>query len=197
MINFNNMKTKFNKTEKQKLSKTFSIVAIASILIGSLVAANMQPAYAVIVIDTYDDKTAFTDATGATSIGPIPNEGISLPHQSTKTIGSVDFSTVHSLQSLIFGDGPQPLPNDDWTVLTAGQDIAISDNEDLDIDLAAPVYSLGFEFVEPSCTIQDGGNLCANGDRGSNVSTVTTIDSVIVHPFSPVTFKVYVPPSDI
>lgn len=165
------------KIKTQKLSKTFGIIALASILIGSVSVGNLQSAYALTVIDTFSDKATFTAATGATSIGAIPNLGSIGGHLSSQAIGTATFSTVHAGQGLIMGTSGFVIPNNDWTTLTAGHDIAMSDDEDLDIALAGSVYSIGFEFVEPSCTVMDGANLCSNGDIGSNVSTAATEDS--------------------
>jgi hypothetical protein len=37
----------------------------------------------------------------------------------------------------------------DWTTLLPGHEIAINDLENLDVSFATPVYSYGFDFVEP------------------------------------------------
>lgn len=46
------------------------------------------------------------------------------------------------------------IPGGDWTTLLPGHDIAISDVENLNADLAGLVYSLGFDFAEPNVTAE-------------------------------------------
>jgi hypothetical protein len=158
------------------MTKIITSIIITSILIvGAFALPN---ASALTVIEEYDDKTEFLTATGAISVGAFPDDGSIGAHPASKTVGDATFSTVHSPQALFVGaNGIGAVPGGDWTSLTTGNDIALSDDEDLDIVLASDVYSIGFEFVEPSCTIQDAGNLCPNSDIGSNVDTVDTIDS--------------------
>ena len=63
--------------------------------------------------------------------------------------------------------------------MTGGQDIALSDVESMNVSLSAPVYSFGFEFVEPSCTnlLHEVTNLCDDGELGANVKNASIIDS--------------------
>lgn len=121
------------------------------LLVGFVTTIGIHvPANAAIV--TFSDKAAFLAATGATSAtGPLPDLGST----ATVTVGSVTFSITPPSSALFIGAGsPTPPCNDvigcDWTTLLPGPDIAISDIENLNADLAGPVFSLGFDFVEPS-----------------------------------------------
>ncbi len=97
-------------------------------------------------ITTFSDKTSFLSATGASSAtGALPELGFIGGLGSSQTIGSVTFSISSPSSQLYFG-----LPGDDWTTINPGVDIAIGDVENLNVDLASPVYSLGFDFVESS-----------------------------------------------
>jgi hypothetical protein len=147
------------------------------LIVGAFAFPN---ASALTFIEEYDDKTDFLTATGATSVGAFPDDGSIGPHPASKIVGDATFSTVHAGQALYVGaNGIGAVTNGDWTLLTAGNDIALSDNEDLDVDLSSSVYSIGFEFVEPSCTNsnQDETNICADDEIGANVPNASIIDS--------------------
>lgn len=115
------------------------------------------PAYVVF------DKSAFLNATGATNAtGSLPDIGrITTPSEAdaTATVGSVTFSIAGlsglSTNSLfIGGQGVDGLPGGDWYPLREGNEIAISGTENLNVELAHPAFSFGFEFVEPNATTQ-------------------------------------------
>ena len=93
---------------------------------------------------TFDDQTAFLNATGATSNGAIPNVGgVS---SGTYTLNDITFSIAGGSTALYVGSGGVL----DWTTRTSGHDIALSGPEDMDvtISLASSVFALGFDFVE-------------------------------------------------
>ena len=103
------------------------------------------------------DKDAFLAATGAVSNGSVPNSG---NVGTSATIGNITFESINGL-SIYFGTGPTGVNLGgsgggliyDWTSYLDGNDIAISGSEDLRVTilaLASPVYSLGFDFVEPT-----------------------------------------------
>lgn len=103
------------------------------------------PAEALIV--TFSNQAAFLGATGASSAtGALPNAGAVLPGF---TVGSVSFTTL-SGQFFVGTGGLFPGVVDDWSATISGNDIAISGVESFRVDLAAPVYSLGFDFFEPN-----------------------------------------------
>lgn len=92
-------------------------------------------------IVTFNDKTNFLNQTGATSAtGALPNLGA----VASATVGDVTFTRGPAATALFIGR-----PGDDWTSLNPGNDIALSSPEDLNVDIAAPVFSTGFDFVEP------------------------------------------------
>jgi hypothetical protein len=91
---------------------------------------------------TYDNKAAFLSGTNATlATAPYSDTGFNsfTGPFSTFTSGSVTFNQVGASQ-LFFGDASTRL---------SGGELTISDVEDLDVQLAASVYALGFDFVEP------------------------------------------------
>jgi hypothetical protein len=89
----------------------------------------------------YSDKTNFLNDTGAASAtGPLPDiGGVATP----VSVGSVTFTTLS-------GGFHLGSPPNDWSTLIPGPDIAISDVESFRADLTAPVFSLGFDFHEPT-----------------------------------------------
>lgn len=113
----------------------------AAITAGLLVATATAHSA---TITSFSDKPAFLSATGATNAtGPIP----SLGNVSTNpvTVGSVTF--VSDPNGLWFGVEFEP--EVDWTTLLPGHEIAINNLENMDVSFAVPVFSYGFDFVEP------------------------------------------------
>lgn len=109
-------------------------------------ATAVVPADATIL--TFSDRGTFLGATGATdATGALPDSGTATTNP--QTVGTVTFSTptAPALDLLIGTAGTGLL---DWTTLNPGHDIAISGVEDLNIAFGAPVFSAGFDFVEPS-----------------------------------------------
>jgi hypothetical protein len=112
-------------------------ITLSAVLVGMLsISASANAA-----IMTFDDKTAFLAATGATSAtGPLPNLGGPI---AAMTFGSVTI------------DMDRYWLDTTWTTRLSGPVFAISygvnmsNLEDLDAILANPVYSFGFDFVEP------------------------------------------------
>ncbi|HEY5871338.1 MAG TPA: Ig domain-containing protein, partial [Candidatus Tectomicrobia bacterium] len=96
------------------------------------------------------DKAAFFAATGATSAtGPLPNLGL-IPRNVRVTVGTVTFSTPS--REMFIGDTRGP--GLDWSLLLPGNDIAISESENLDVEFSSPTFAFGFDFHEPSNTSQ-------------------------------------------
>jgi hypothetical protein len=100
-------------------------------------------------IMTFTDRAAFLAATGATdATGPLPDSGATTTNP--QTVGTVTFSTPTAPAPVLFIGTAGILGLSDWTTLNPGPDIAISDAENLNTLFAAPVFSAGFDFVEPS-----------------------------------------------
>lgn len=99
-------------------------------------------------IVTFNDQSAFLSATGATSAtGTIPDLGKITG--GTQTLGDVTISLGSGATQLFIGaTGTSVAP--DWTSVNPGNDIALSGIESINVDFVSPVYSAGFEFVEPS-----------------------------------------------
>lgn len=108
-------------------------------------------AYATVI--TFNDQSAFLTATGSTSAtGVLPNIGM-IPGGTggTQTIDSVTFSIASPSIALFIGTSGLSFP--DWYAPLGGNDIAISGIENLNISLAIPVYSFGFDIAEPNTTM--------------------------------------------
>jgi hypothetical protein len=121
-----------------------------ALLAGLAVAALGWPCHAQALILTFQDQAAFLAQTGASSAtGDIPNLG--RIDSGTATLGSITVSFAAPSESLHIGAGDNPnVRNGDWTLLTPGQDMALGGSENLDHEVASPVYAFGFEVVEPS-----------------------------------------------
>src|SRR5262245_45789471 len=111
-----------------------------------LAAAN---AYGQATLNTYTDKAAFLAATGAASAtGPLPNLG----QVNNATVGSLSFRPTSVDDTLYIGAQGTPAAPD-WYPPRPGNEIAMS-RLHLTVQAAAPIYSVGFEFVEPPDTVQ-------------------------------------------
>lgn len=98
------------------------------------------------ILFTYNNEAAFLADTGAGSAtGPYPDLGSGTPQP--VTIGSITFSSP-APSSVAVGVAGHGIP--DWTSYLPGNEIAINDIEHLDIVSSAPVFAMGFQFVEPS-----------------------------------------------
>ena len=130
------------------MNKLLPLIAFSVLLLIPIGAQNTFAA----TISTFDDKTAFLTATGATSAtGPLPDLGL-IPGGggAVQSVGQATFSiTLPSSQLFIGTFGTVGVTNNDWTLRLTGPDIAISDVENLNVDLANPVFSFGIDFVEP------------------------------------------------
>jgi hypothetical protein len=106
-----------------------------------------------------DDKSAFLAATGAASAtGPLPDIGVVADGGNpagTARVGSLTFSLAPGGDNLYIGAaGTGGAP--DWYPNTPGNDIALG-FENLAVRVARPVFSLGFEIVEPDATLPPYG----------------------------------------
>jgi hypothetical protein len=115
------------------------VASVLGVLLGLAATAEAT-------LVTFSNKAAFLTATGATSAtGALPDAGAVAPGFG---VGSVTFTTL-SGQFFIGTGGLFPTQVTDWSATIPGNDIAISGPESFRVDLAAPVYSLGFDFFEP------------------------------------------------
>lgn len=138
-------------------------------ILGAAALATAIPASAGI-ISTYSDLGSFQAATAASNIsGAIPNVG---------NVGTGPYVLGDVTLDSASGDlflGTQGLPSvwsAGWSSLIAGNDIALSGTEDLDVsvNLGAGVTAFGFEMHEP---IQQN----AAGTDGCNTPGAACIDS--------------------
>lgn len=116
--------------------RRLSQLILLGVLLTSLIAIGSARAALVV----YSDKASFLGTTSATSAtGPLP----SLPSSVNElTVGTVTFQG-----SMWFG--AEFVSEVDWTTRLPGADLAINNNENLDVLLANAVTALGFDFVEP------------------------------------------------
>ena len=89
---------------------------------------------------------------GATSAsGPLPNLGT----VGSARLGSLEFGIAPGGDNMAIG-ASGTLADPDWCPLTPGHDIAMG-WENLQVDLAAPAYALGFDFVQPDASMPAWG----------------------------------------
>jgi hypothetical protein len=113
------------------------------LIAGLLGLALAVPAHAA-TVTVFDNKSVFLSRTGASSAtGPIPPLGF--VSNTPTTVGSVTFTGPNG--GLWFG--AVGVSEVDWTTLLPGHEIAINSFENMDVSFATPVYSYGFDFVEP------------------------------------------------
>lgn len=130
-------------------------------LVGALVFSSTfaTPAFADDV-KTYYNKAVFVAATSATSAtGPLPDVGTVLDSSvnpaGTFTLGSVTFGLTFGSDNVAIGAlGTAAAP--DWYPQTPGNDMALG-WERLQVSTSAPVYSFGFDIVEPDVTMPPFG----------------------------------------
>jgi len=137
------------------------ILILFSIIVLSL--ANLQDASAAITVFT--DKATFLSTTGASSAtGPLPDLGlIAGGAAASQTVGSVTFTITPPSSELYIGAaGVNVVPGLDWTAINPGPDIAISDIENLNADLASSVFSLGFDVIEPTTGFGCNNTTCVD-----------------------------------
>lgn len=155
-----------------KLKLSFSILFV---LIFSFVCTSTKEAQMAIVVaglqpktqgalTVFDGKATFLSATGATSAtGPLPLLGyVNSAEAGSLTISNVSGSSDPSV-ALGFGVIDRPNPEDFWTTLLPGIDLAVGGFEDLNIVLDTPTCSFGFDFAEHLTIPSEEGSLCGGG----------------------------------
>jgi hypothetical protein len=123
------------------------------LLLCVLVVFGSLPCQAHGATTTFDDKAVFLAATGATSAtGPLPNLGL-IPGgtAASQTLGTLTFSITPPSSQLFVGSAGLSFP--DWYPPLVGNDMAISDIENLNVDSAGRISSFGFDIVEPDSTM--------------------------------------------
>lgn len=113
------------------------------------VSPNFSVANGALAVERFTDKASFENATAAISAsGEFPDIGLV---GASATVGTVTFSLAQGGNSLAIGTGGIPgIP--DWYPLMPGNEIAMG-YENLQVQTAAPVFSMGFDFVEPNATM--------------------------------------------
>jgi hypothetical protein len=134
------------------------------VLVGGLVLTSaLAPSAYADDIKTFHNKAAFLAATAATSAtGPLPDVGIILdadvdPPVSAYPLGSLTFGLTFGSDNVFMGAAGTPgFP--DWYAGTPGNDMAFG-WERFEVATSGPVYSFGFDIVEPDATMPPFGGI--------------------------------------
>jgi len=158
------------------------IGAIAFVLIAVAIIPFIQQTDASTILQ-FTDQATFLAATGATcATCPMPNLGFAASAGIPVVVNTVTFTVIAPSIDFFIGAGSAGIPNGDWTSIIPGNDIAISGSENLDVAFAAPVFSMGFQFHEPTCSNTNTGNNCGLGalgqvEIGTDVPNGAEVDS--------------------
>lgn len=107
----------------------------ACLLVSAALVLAASPTRAATLV--YTDKASFLAATSATAAsGPLPAGG---PYTSL-TLGTITYQSATG----------QAFSIADYSARLVGNELSIDGLESINIVTAAPVYSLGFDFVEPN-----------------------------------------------
>ncbi len=147
------------------------------VLVAAVLCALGPSSVAHADIVVFDNKADFLTATGATEAANFDNR-TGGTYNATYDMWNMGYSfSVGDLQfdsqSLAFWIG-------DWTTRLDGDELAISDTEDMDvtvINLSGNVFSLGFEFVEPESDDNLNGPFVDSTFTVSLLSGATPVDS--------------------
>jgi hypothetical protein len=113
-----------------------------AVFVSALLAGLVSPTHAALI--TFSDLSTFLATTGASAAAPIPNSG-SVPNGTS--VGDLTYSAgPRPGEGLFFGTGGP----EQWSTLLGGNEIALNEFEDLNVDVATPVRAFGFEFHEPN-----------------------------------------------
>jgi hypothetical protein len=147
-------------------------------LLGLTLAATSLPSLADMSIFT--DKASFLAQSGATNAsGALPDIGKVAGN--ILAAGSVTISLGAGATELLSGTGGVgDAFNQDWTDLLPGADIAIGGPENLEIALRDPVFSFGYDIVEPKL----GPNLNSVFFVDSSFTVTLSLGGVTVGSFS-------------
>lgn len=133
--------------------RTFLILSAASLLAAALPSL----AYAQ-NITTFNNRAAFLAATGATNAsGALPNDGrvldVTVNPLGTYSLGSLTLGLTTGSNNVAVG-GATVLA--DWYPPAPGNEIALG-FENVQVSTSGPVFSFGFDFIEPDTTVQAWG----------------------------------------
>ena len=162
-------------------------LSVLFVFVLSLAVFGLQPGVEG-AVTVFSDKATFLSATCAKSAtGPLPLLG----YVSSAKIGSLTFSNVSGSSdpsvALAFGIMEPPRsPEDFWTTLLPGVDLAVSGFEDVNIVFDTPINSFGFDFAEHITIPSEEGSSC--GGAAGCVDSIFTVslflDGILVDSFS-------------
>lgn len=115
----------------------------------------------------YTDKATFLAQTGATSAtGPIPNIGLVAvsPGDPGTALGSLTFSVAPGGSALFIG-ALGWVPGNDWYPPTPTNEMALNlEHMQAAVTAGTPIYSIGFDFIEPNATMPSWGGVPVESD---------------------------------
>ncbi len=130
---------------------------ITALFLSSFLCGN------VFAVSTYTNKADFLNATGSTQLtsayGNHALGGYSYVPSGTLTSGSLQFTGISAGESNSTLSFSQSLLTTNFTTVISGDEIAFSGEESMKIEsLGGALFSLGFDFYEPSRTYAQAGN---------------------------------------
>ncbi|MCC6678081.1 MAG: hypothetical protein IT436_13150 [Phycisphaerales bacterium] len=126
----------------------------AAVAVGLALLARESAALAQVV--QYTDRATFLADTGASAEPLWPNLGrLDGGASAAYHLGNLTLSISPPSSELWIGSGGYPSVGPDWTTFVAGNDIAVSGRETLNVDFDVLVMAVGFDFAEPThATVQ-------------------------------------------
>ncbi len=126
-----------------------AIGCLARVAFGTTAMFLISPVVA--QVTPYADRSAFLLATGSIMEPAWPNAGL-IPGgpAASYSLGRLTLSIAPPSTNFYVGSGHHPAVGSDWTTFVAGNDIAISGPENLNVDFAEPMRAVGFDFAEPT-----------------------------------------------
>jgi len=123
--------------------------AVARASLGAPGLFVVAPALA--QVTAYGDRSVFLVATGSSMEPAWTNQGL-IPGGAgaAYSTGRLTLSISPPSSQLYVGSGNLPGVGSDWTTFVAGNDIAISGLENLNVDFSEPMRAVGFDFGEPT-----------------------------------------------
>jgi len=138
----------------------------APLVPAAALAALLAAGGADAALFTYDDEAAFLAATGATSVGAVPDTGTA---GTTPTLGTLGFSTGPGALGFIFGANGFAWSS--WSTLIPGNAFVLSGVESFNIDLAGAMTSFGMQVHQPSA----GGTPPDTTNAGPGIASVFAV----------------------
>ncbi|MEK6700878.1 MAG: hypothetical protein AABZ53_01320 [Planctomycetota bacterium] len=120
-------------------------------MVGTAILVLLFAAPARAQVQVFSDRSAFLTASGARAQPAWPNAGL-VPGGAAASYhsGQLTLTIAPPSSSFYVGAGNTPQVGPDWTTYVAGNDIAISGPENLNVNFDVPMGAFGFDFAEPT-----------------------------------------------